>query len=145
MAQSKSIMGLLQSTVSGAALQFGADLQLIVQNALSGLGGLVAGAAGSIGAATPQLKAAINEVTTVGVANGSVAMPPAIAGASFFAINSGANSMTAYALPSNGATGAADVIEPLAGGATVTSIAIPAAAVGLFICATAGRWKSVFQ
>lgn len=144
--QGQSIMALLQETISGPALQAGEDLALIVNNTASGKGKLTAGSAGSIASNTPLMNAAINEVTTVAAANGSVELPPAIAGKWLFVINSAAaNSMTAYAIPNNAATGAADVIEALAGGATVTTIAIPAAAVGLFVCATPGRWKSVFQ
>lgn len=139
-----SVQGLISplSLQPGPRLIDGADIATIIQTMASGKGGLTALAGGGLPGATP-CTAYINEFTTTATTNDSCVLPPAIPGLEVTVINSGAQTLRCYGNGNNPGNGnAADTIIPLAGGAGAAFIAIPAAAVSVFSCATIGRWKS---
>lgn len=132
----------------GAKLIDGGTLAAMVKQVASGQGGLTALAGGGIVGAT-LIQAYISEFTVVASGNDSALLPPALSGLEYEIVNSGASTLRVYCSngnPNNLSAGVAqaDNIVNLAGG-NATFIAIPANAVGVFSCATLGRWKSQNQ
>ncbi len=147
---SKSVLALLNNTSPGAQLLDGSDLATIVQATASGKGALIATPGGGVTVAT-KVTTSISEFTTVASANDSCVLGPAIAGAEYQVINSGAQNLRVYANPANLANpdangnGQADLIIAAAGGAGAAFITVAANATGDLICSTLGRWKSLNQ
>jgi hypothetical protein len=141
-----SIAGFFQDLTPGARLIHGGDISRLVGIVASAKTGITALAGGGVVNAT-QLSAYINEVTTVATTNDSVKLQPAVAGMEVTVVNSGANALRVYAYPAdpnNTIQGAPqdDVITPLAGGANVAFVTVPANGYANFIAVALGRWKS---
>jgi hypothetical protein len=91
--------------------------------------------AGGTRALAMALKYGWNRLATVASANDSVALPPAVAGASVVVINDGVAAAKVYA----GVTGT-DTID---GVAAATGVPLTNAKRAIFYCLTAGAWQSL--
>ena len=106
------------------------------QNTLTALSG-----GGNTGAVVP-VNSAINEVATVATTGDSVQLPVGLPGATVVVINDGANSLNVFPYPLNPNTGTSDSIAPHSTTVPVTTGSAQAsAAVGIYICFSAGVWK----
>jgi hypothetical protein len=140
-----SVIGLLRSFVPGSRLVDGGDCLQLAKIIASGQTGLVAKAGGGA-AGTAVLPASFNEVSTVVTAADSVALPPALAGLEITVINSGANSLQVFTSQNASAGQVVDSLINLAGAdSTVAGLAVAANAIGKFVCARLGVWKSEIQ
>lgn len=92
--------------------------------------GITAFAGGGKANAT-QLTADINKVTTVATAADSVLLPPALAGATVFVKNGGANSAQVFGQGT----------DTINGVATGTGVALAAGKSGIYVCVVDGDWE----
>lgn len=128
-------VGIAPPNGSGPALQDGQWLLGVAAgNNRSYKNGIVAGAAATKATAT-QMPAGVQilEVDTVGVANGSVLMPAAVAGQIVMVFNNGANTLDIYGRGT----------DTINGSATANAHTLATLTAAVFFCGKTGAWAGV--
>jgi hypothetical protein len=137
---SGAIQALLIAIGSGQIINQSAFASVLKNFPRDTQAGITAKASGTQTTAFPLIYG-FNQIATVGSANDSVGLPPAVAGSWVFVANdASANAAAIYGALVNPLTGVGDTIDAVA---TATGNTIAAAKRALFICLVTGAWISM--